>query len=582
MTSSPIDEIKNRLDVVEVIGSYIKLQKTGINYRAVCPFHSEKKPSFFVSPARQIWHCFGCSSGGDLFKFVMQIEGVEFGDALRMLAKKAGVELKPMKKESVVFETERQRLYEINELAVKFFEKQLESSIIGKEAKKYLLDRKISKDSIKNWRLGYSPETWQGLLDFLALKGYKQEEVERAGLAIKSDKGSFYDRFRGRIMFPIFDLNSQIIAFGARVFKEKDNKEIAKYINTPATILYDKSRVLYGLNRAKIEIKREDCCVLVEGYIDVIMCSQAGYQNIVATSGTALTPFQLKILKRYSENLLTAFDMDVAGDTATKRGIDLAQTLGFNVGVITMGEKDPADVISENSEQWGELLKKSKSILSFYFENTFSKLNKKTAEGKREISKILLPVIKRIQNQIEKSHWIQELSKKLGTKESNIIEELEKVKLTEDVFGLEKEEIFNLPQKPRRELLEERFLVLLLTLKSPEALSLIKDEDMVCLKPGTQDIVKKMKNDLNEGKDFDFKEFSPEISSFLDTLSLQAEIEEAEEKEAKSEILVCLREIQRCDLRKKMDEISQNIKVAEADGDNKKTESLRNKFHQLG
>lgn len=396
MISSPIDEIKSRLDIVEVISSYIKLQKAGANYRALCPFHSEKKSSFFVSPARQIWHCFGCNSGGDIFRFIMQIEGVEFGDALRMLAQRAGVELKPLKPELI---TERQRLYEICELAAQFFEKQLESKT-GQEVKKYLLNRGISAETIKKWRLGYSPDLWQGLSDFLTSKNYKKEEIEKAGLAIKNEKGKFYDRFRGRVMFPVFDLNSQVIGFGGRIFEEekKAEKEIeeAKYINTPSTLLYDKSRVLYGLDKAKLAIRKNDFCILVEGYTDVILSNQSGYENVVATSGTALTPYQLKILKRYSENLYTSFDMDVAGDSATKRGIDLAQIQGFNIKVIVLPEGlDPADVISRNSQEFGELIKKSLSILEFYFQNTFSRFDKKTPEGKKNISKILLPVIKK-------------------------------------------------------------------------------------------------------------------------------------------------------------------------------------------
>jgi len=305
MFSSPIEEIKSKLDIAEVIGSYIKLTKAGINYKALCPFHGEKTPSLFVSPSRQIWHCFGCSEGHSIFDFVMKIEGIEFGDALRILAQKAGVELKPLKPE---LRTKRQRFYEICELAVKFYQKQLEKSLKGKEAKKYLLKRGINEESIEKWRLGWAPEAWQGLSDFLSSQGYSKQEIEKTGLAIKSEKGSYFDRFRSRIMFPVFDLNSQVIGFGGRVLKKE--KEVSKYMNTPNSLLYDKSRILYGLDRSKVGIRKNDSCMLVEGYIDVILAHQANMENVVATSGTALTPFHLTILKRYSKNLSLAFDMD--------------------------------------------------------------------------------------------------------------------------------------------------------------------------------------------------------------------------------------------------------------------------------
>jgi len=576
MISSPIDEIKNRLDIVEVIGSYIKLQKTGVNYRAICPFHSEKKPSFFVSPARQIWHCFGCGLGGDIFRFVMQIENVEFGDALRILAQKAGIELKPMRPESASWRTERQRLYEVCELTTKFFEKQLEESKIGKEAKKYLLDRGINEESIKKWCLGYSPDTWEGLSDFLVSMGYKKEEIEKAGLAVKNDQGSFYDRFRGRIIFPIFDLNSQVVGFGGRIFKEKDKEEIAKYVNTPNTILYDKSRVLYGLDKAKVEIRKKDNCILVEGYTDVIMCNQIDSANVVATSGTALTPYQLKILKRYTENLILGFDMDVAGDSATKRGIDLAQSQGFNIKVIRLPEgKDAADIIFKNPNEWKKAIENAKSILDFYFESAFSQKDSRTPEGKREISKILLPVIKKIPNQIEKSFWIQRLAKELEVREENIIEELKKVKLEEDVLGLEPEEMINLPQKTRRELLEERLIIMIL--KSPKNLNLIEENKISYFSPKIREIL----SNLRKKPNFLPEKLPSEVKDYFNYLILKAEIEEIEEKDILSETKFCLKEIQYLEIKNKLEQISQEIKKAEENKDSKKIEDLAQQFNLL-
>ena len=595
MLASPIDEIKERLDIVEVIGSYIKLQKTGANYRALCPFHSEKKPSFFVSPARQIWHCFGCGKGGDIFGFVKEIEGVEFGDALRILAQKAGVELKRQTPEYKEWQTERNRLYEVCDLATKFFEKQIEESKAGKEAKKYLLERGIRQESIKKWRVGYAPDVWQGLADFLTSRGYGQEEIKKAGLGLSSEKGSFYDRFRGRIIFPVFDLNSQVVGFGGRVFKEKDQKEIAKYVNTPNTLLYDKSRVLYGLDKAKGEIRKKDNCILVEGYTDVIMVSQAGNENVAATSGTALTPYQLKILKRYSENLLTAFDMDIAGDTATKRGVDLAQARGFNIKVITMPSgSDPADIVSKNPKDWEKLVGEAKSILDFYFKTTFALSDRKTPEGKREISKILLPVIKRIPNKIEQAFWIQELAKKLEVKEESVEEELKKTKDLPPVYsgseeGSEgKENSLELKKKTRKELLEEQILTFIL--KSPENLDLIAEKEISFFSPQISQILTYFK----KSQDFPAlsssygtprqikalqKNLPPDFIDLINYLSLKAEVEVLDLPDLKEEFKNCLKEIRILEIKNKLGQFSRDIKKAEEEKDLPKIKKLLGEFN---
>lgn len=567
MFNSPIEEIKSKLNIVEVIGSYIKLKKAGANYRALCPFHSEKTPSLFVSPARQIWHCFGCGAGHSIFDFVMKMEGLEFGDTLRVLAQKAGVDLKPIRPE---LKTKRQRLYEICELAAKFFEKQLAASPKGKAAQAYLVDRGIKKESIARWRLGWAPDTWRGLSDFLDSQGYRGEETTGVGLAIKNEQGKFYDRFRGRIMFPVFDLHSQIIGFGGRTLKK--DKKTAKYINIPNTLLYDKSRVLYGIDGAKVEIRKKDSCVLVEGYVDVIMAHQAGMENTVATSGTALTAHQLNVLKRYSDNLLLAFDMDLAGDAATKRGIDLAQVQGFNLKVVSLPkDKDPADVISKNPKKFKELITQSFSILDFYFQNTLSQFDSENPQGKKEISKVLLPIIARVPNKIEQSFWTQRLSRELSVKENDIEEELTKIKPGQDI-DVEVEPFQSQHpalKKTRKELLEERLITL--ALKAPHHLGLFDKEIILLFSPKVQEIVTNFDKQKN---------LSSESANFLSYLNLRAEIEEIDEKDILPEIQLCLKEVQSMEVKDKLDKLSLQIKKAEHQKDLEKVKQLTEKFNQ--
>jgi len=586
MLDSPIDEIKNRLDIVDVVGSYVKLQKTGANYRAPCPFHSDKKPSFFVSPSRQIWHCFGCGKGGDIFAFIREIEGVEFGDALKILAQRAGVELK---REDPKIKTERKRLFEICELSCQFFEKQLEKSENGKKAKEYLLKRGLKEETIKKWRLGYAPNNWRSLSDFLVGKGYTREEVLKAGLSLKSEKKeNYYDRFRGRIMFPVFNITSQVIGFGGRVFEEvKKNDEGGKYINISNTLLYDKSRTLYGLNMANLEIRRKDFCILVEGYMDAIMVNQSGFENVVAASGTGLTEYQLRILKRYSDNLFTAFDMDVAGDSATKRGIDLAQSLGFNIKVITMPEDlDPADVVLKDIKLWEDLVKNAKTIHDFYFEKVLKDFNRDTIEGKKEIAKTILPIIKNIPNKIEQTLWVKDLSEILNVKEEDVFEELKKIPTSQN-FKLEdnkiEEEIdknikepFYVSSKTKKDTLQEYLITLFL--KFPQLASYLKEEDLRLFSPQYLQIIKTMTSPQNAN--YLDKNLENNIKSLIDMLSFRAEVMEIDPGiNLEKEFQYCLKEIKVLNIKDKLNEIGFKIKEAEGQNNSSQIQKLMEDFN---
>jgi len=554
---SQIEEIKNRLNVLDIVGSYVKLTKTGVNYRGICPFHAEKGPSFFVSPTRQMFHCFGCGAGGDIFEFVKKIEGIEFGDALRILANKAGIELR---RENPQLRSERQRLYEICDLACSFFEKQLHSGVAwGKEAKDYLLKRGITEASIKKWRLGYSPDTWQGLSDFLVGRGYTREEIVKAGLAVTSDKGNNpYDRFRGRIIFPIFDTNSQVIGFGERIFKDADKKETAKYINTPQTMLYDKSNVLYGINNAKLSIRKNNQAVLTEGYTDAIMAQQAGFENTVAVSGTALTGRHLGLLKRYSDNLLLSFDMDAAGDNATKRGINLAESQGFNIKVIkSYTEKDPADIIKDDPKTWEEAVTNARPIMDYYFDSSFAKYDKTNPDGKKQIGKIILPAIKRLQNKIEQSHWVQKLAGMLQVSETSVLEELKNIK--DDAAYAPSAEVMapavTLASQPdvkdangRKKLIEDK--IVSLVLKDPENLNLIEEPHFAFFCDNTQNFIKDLKTGVADKEKY---------KNFFDTLALRAEVEYQEE-DGCQEIQLCLLQLKDIELRNSLAQLSEAIR----------------------
>jgi len=455
-----LEQIKDRVDIVEFIQSYVRLQKAGMNYRAVCPFHSEKTPSFFVSPSRQIWHCFGgCNEGGDIFKFVMKIEGVEFPEALQILAKRAGVQLKYFDKKLV---NEKSKLYEISELAAKFFEKQLWESQSGKKAFEYLRSRGLKEETVKEWCLGYAPNTWDSLKVFLKNAGYRDEEIFGAGLTVKRQgQEGYHDRFRGRIMFPIGDLNSQVVGFTGRVFDVQDIQvEQAKYVNTPQTFIYDKGRILYGLDKAKMDIRKNDRAIVVEGNMDVIMSHQAEVKNVIASSGTALTNQHLKILRRYTQNLDLCFDQDLAGETAAKRGIDLAFFHGFNVGVVKVQAKDPADLVKEKPEEWVKASSQNQPIPAFYIEKAFQKHDPKTALGKKNITYEVLPIIKLMENKVEQAHWLDQLANKLRIDQKVIIQAMEEMKTENRYLNTKIDNIVRFETPPRL-VLEETLLALL-------------------------------------------------------------------------------------------------------------------------
>lgn len=474
---SPIEQIKEKIDTVELVGSYIKLDKAGMNFKALCPFHSEKTPSFYVSPARQIWHCFGCNVGGDVFRFVMNIEGIEFPEALRILADKAGIELR---REDPKLRSERTRILDLFEDATRFYEKNLYER---KDVGAYLKERSLTGETAKSFRLGYAKNSWDDIISYLKEKGYSVGEVEKAGLAIRSQRDdSYYDRFRARIMFPLFDSAGRIVGFSGRIFErdvaptrqavetpisqtESSGSGGAKYINTPQTLLYDKSSLLYGFDRAKSEIRKKNAAIILEGQMDVILSHQAGVIYAVGVSGTALTPFHLRTLKRICDTLIMSFDPDGAGFEATTKSVDAALRTGFDIRVVPFSSaKDPADLIQENPQSWVELITKAEPIITFLLET----LSKKHSDGrmlKKEVGRMVLPYVANISSELDRAHFVGEIAKVLTVREEVIWQELEKRKDHTIQKEAENEHLPR-PAKDRRALLEERLTGLAIWKKS--------------------------------------------------------------------------------------------------------------------
>lgn len=416
----PKEEIKSRLDIVDVISEYVALKPAGANHKALCPFHTEKTPSFMVSRERQIWRCFGCNEGGDLYSFVMKMEGLDFPGALRLLAGKAGVTLRRADPQVT---SRRNTLLEIVEAAANYFQAMLRDDSLAAGARDYLQRRGISPAAVETFGLGWAPDSWDATGKFLASRGYREGDVFEAGLVVKKERGvGFYDRFRNRLMFPIHDSHGQTVGFGGRALDAAETG--AKYLNTPQTDLYNKGVIVYNLHRAKQEIRTADQAVLVEGYLDAVASWEAGVRNVVAVAGTALTADQIRLLKRFSSNFSLAFDMDAAGLAAASRGIDLMLAAEGNVKVIRLPfGKDPDECVRKDPAAWRQAVANAVDFMEFSFAQTLDALPLTSAGNKKQAAKVLLAVISKIGSPVERSHWLQRLANTLDVPEQVLREQ---------------------------------------------------------------------------------------------------------------------------------------------------------------
>lgn len=434
-----VEDIKARLDIVEVVGAYVQLKKVGRNYKGLCPFHSEKTPSFVVSPEKQICHCFGCNKGGDMFNFIEEIEGAEFTEALQILADKAGVKIdnvsKFAKKEG---KNEKDEYFKAHNLACEFFERQLYKTDDGKKVLEYLYKRGMKDETIKEFKVGFSPNKYDALYPYLIKKGISKRVLIKSGFVSAKGVGSdeIYDKFRGRLMFPIFDYLGRVCGFGGRALK-KD--QMPKYLNSPENRIYNKSRVLYGLYHSKASVKENEKIILVEGYFDVILPYQEGIKNIAAVSGTALTGDQATLIKRLTGNVVTCFDLDKAGFEATKRSYSILSNADIVVKTVSGFEgKDPADLVKDKGgKEFVKFIEKAVDFISFYTDKLVEANDIEAFEGRHAVIKELLPLLKQM-TALSKDFYVRDLATKLGMKEQFLYDELESFSLPADHPAREK------------------------------------------------------------------------------------------------------------------------------------------------
>lgn len=486
--SDTVQQIKDTLNIVDVVSPYVKLTKAGKYYRGLSPFNKEKSPSFFVTPDRGLYHCFSSGKGGDMFTFIQEVEGVDFKGALKILAEKAGITLTYEKPEH---RDRRERLYALLLEATQFFQKNFKER---SDAQAYLTNRGLKEEMLTRFVVGYAPREWRALSDALKAKGYTDEELEEAGLAkrpekteegSKESKGSVrpYDRFRGRIMFPIHDVSGRVVGFSGRVFEDDDTHPGAKYINSPETVVFNKSRILFGVHTAKEGIRKYGFSILVEGQVDLLMVHQAGYSNAVALSGTSFTEEHAGLLLRYSPNLVIAFDSDRAGVSAAGRAAAIALKKGMNVKIAPLppGE-DPADLILRDVSLWKDAVKGALHVVDFYLVH-LKDLGYDERRFGLEVSRTVLPYVAAIESEIDRAHFIHRVAEAIGAPDSAVGEEVKKLRTASRTLNPlpqgAPQDAPSVPFESRGEMVERLLVGLSTTLRESDASALADEIDEV-------------------------------------------------------------------------------------------------------
>ena len=577
MANDQVEQVKSKVDIVEIIGERVTLKKAGRHFKGLCPFHSEKSPSFIVSPERQSYKCFGCQEGGDVISFLQQYDGMSFLEALETLAKRVGITLTSYRPTSQ--DAYKKKLLEIMSLTSEYYHFLLTKHKSGEEARAYLKTRGIGSEAISQFYLGYAPAQWRSVSDFLITKKkYAPEDLEATGLVIRKDN-NFYDRFRGRVMFPLRDHKGVVVGFSGRTLL-KDEKE-AKYINSPETMLYSKSRMLYGLWENREAIRKASSIVLVEGELDVIPSWQAGVKNVAAIKGSAFTSEQAQLMARMTQNVVMSLDADSAGQEAIKRAVIIAENMDLSIRVVQItGGKDPGDVASTNPRAWREMVQKAVLYWDFLMGSALDRHDPKTGEGARAISQEVVPAIAQIANSVMRAHYAGELAKKLGVPEESIYSEIERTNKKKELNIL-KQTVSNIEsgKTSRREEVEGYLLSLAVQFFSQIKEFLPKTELAWIGTPAIAKILDKVCK-WETGKEFKIQELAqslpPELQVLLDTSYLR-DVSRVENPSREWERVV--REVRETYVRSELKEIASEISLAEKAG--KVTGDLQARFASL-
>jgi DNA primase len=423
-----IEKIKNKVDMVSLVGRYVSLKKAGKHHKGCCPFHAERTPSFVVSPDLGMFKCFGCGIGGDSIKFLMEIEGLEFREALERLAESVGIKLEYQRQDQY---DERKVLFEVMSLASEYYKYLLKSHAVGEKARQYLLERKMNDKLVEKFGLGYASENWDSLTKYLVdKKKYDPKILIKLGLANERNGGGYYDRFRDRLMFPLLDSGGKVVGFSGRILPGSASKEEAKYINTQETVIYHKSKNLFGFYQAKDAIRESKRVVLVEGEFDMMSSYASGVGETVAIKGSALTEMQIEMMARLADKIIFALDNDGAGEASIKRSVDLVEKRGMNIKVALLaGGKDPDEICRKDPKQWVRIVNKSVEVYQWIMDKSLSREYESEIEKVREVSKEVMPYINKIESNIVKDKWMSKLADALGVDKDMVMKESQRIRV---------------------------------------------------------------------------------------------------------------------------------------------------------